>query len=402
MAVTVIGVSEAGVAGLPVTVQECIGAGDIVIAAPRFHGKIPHGPEIIEWPSPFTDIFPLFADNPDKSIVVLATGDPLWFGAGAALIAHLGVQNCEIIPGVSGFQAAASRMGWPIAQCETLSIHGAGANRAAETIIPHLYPRARLLVIARNGDSPAEVASVLSAAGYGNATIEVLAHIGADQEARYNGHAANWAHDEIPDFHIIAVECGEDVAHHGIIALPDAAFENDGKLTKRDARASALAKLAPFPGAVLWDVGSGSGAIAIDFLRNAPCGAAYGIDKNRQQIDMASRNARANGVPALNLIEADLPSGLDDLPRPDAIFIGGGLSDEVVQKCQSALRCGGVLVVHAVTIESETVITKNWQKTGGSLTRLSIHHADPVGAFHGWRGLMPVTQWHWCKDLDNG
>ena len=181
------------------------------------------------------------------------------------------------------------------------------------------------------------------------------------------------------------------------LAAPDSSFDNDGKLTKRDARSSALAKLAPFPGAVLWDVGSGSGAVAIDFLRNAPGGVAYAIDRNQTQLDRGSANAERHGVPGFKPISGNAAEQIANLPRPDAVFIGGGMSEQVISVAQAALRPGGCLVAHAVTIESESVIIAAWQRAGGDLVRLSVQHADPVGGFHGWRPLMPVTQWCWHK-----
>lgn len=396
MPVVIIGVSEGGFAALPTAVQTRIAAADHVIAAPRFHQHLPKGPLVEDWPSPFGDVVARIETLRDRNLVILATGDPLWYGAGATLIDRLGHAACEVIPGVSGFQLAATRMGWPLALCETLTIHG----RPVEAILPRLYPRARLLLLAENGGSPAQVASWLVAAGYGRARITVLAHIGGDQEVRFDGLADTWDHQAVPDFHILAVDCSECAPSAAGQVLADDIYENSGKLTKRDARASALAKLAPFPGAVLWDVGCGSGAVAIDFLRRAPRATAFAIDRDEKQIAMAERNARKTGVPHLNLVQAKLPDALADLPRPDAIFIGGGLSPEVVTRCQNALGPGGVLVAHCVTIESELLLTQFWQQTGGSLMRLSVHHADPVGGFHGWRPLMPVTQWHWIKQRD--
>ena len=159
-------------------------------------------------------------------------------------------------------------------------------------------------------------------------------------------------------------------------------------MTKRDVRASALAKLAPFPGAVLWDIGTGSGAVSIDFLRSAAGGRAFAIDKSDEvQLARAVRNAEAHGVSGFEPVAGLAADGISDLPPPDAVFIGGGLSAGIIEASQAALRPGGVLVAHAVTIESESVLITAWQQTGGDLTRLSIQHADPVGGFHGWRPL---------------
>ena len=392
----VIGVDEGGVAALPEKLRSRLAGMDMIIAAPRFHADLPDGPEIQDWPTPFSHIFNILKDNSDKSLALLATGDPMWFGAGASLVRELGPDGCDVIPAVSGMQLAAARLGWPLARCEVVSIHG----RPVDRLVGQLYPRARLLVIAQDGNSPARVAEVLTAKGYGMAKLHVLAHLGGADEWRRDGRADSWTDDNVPDFHIIGVDCPDAVASGFGLAAPDASFDNDGKLTKRDARASALAKLAPFPGAVLWDIGTGSGAIAIDFLRLAGSGRAFAIDRNDTQLDRAVANAARHGVTGLEPVAGDAVDVLAGLARPDAVFIGGGLAPAVVAAAQSALRPGGVLVAHAVTIESETMLVAAWQQSGGDLTRLSVHHADPVGGFHGWRPLMPVTQWCWHKPVD--
>ena len=392
----VIGVDEGGVMALPENLRSRLAGMDMIIAAPRFHADLPEGPEIQDWPVPFSNIFRLLKDSSNKSLALLTTGDPMWFGAGASLIREFGPQGCEVIPAVSGMQLAAARLGWPLARCEVISIHG----RPVDRLVGHLYPRARLLVIAQDGTSPAKVAALLTAQGYGEAQMHVLAHLGGGDEWRCDGGADGWTDNNVPDFHIIGVDCPDMVASGFGLAAPDASFDNDGKLTKRDVRASALAKLAPFPGAVLWDIGTGSGAIAIDFLRQAGSGRAFAIDRNDTQLDRAVANAVRHGVIGLEPVAGDAGEVMSGLARPDAVFIGGGLAPAVVAAAQSALRPGGVLVAHAVTIESETMLVAAWQQSGGDLTRLSVHHADPVGGFHGWRPLMPVTQWCWQKSVD--
>ena len=389
----VIGVAEGGIASLPAEIRDRLAGMDLVVAAPRFRDGLPDGPETIDWPSPFSDIFNVLSDNPDKSVALLTTGDPMWYGAGASLVRELGPDGCEVVPAVSGLQHAAARLGWPMAGCRVVSIHG----RPVSGLVSALHPRARLLLIAQDGGSPMAAAKLLAARGYGAARMHVLAHLGGSDEARIDGTADGWTHDRVPDFHIIGIECPDaGLVPHGL-AAPDSSFDNDGKLTKRDARASALAKLAPFPGAVLWDIGSGSGAVAVDFLRNAPRGIAYAVDRNQTQLDRGNANAVTHGVTGFKPICGDAAEQIASLPRPDAVFIGGGMSEQVISAAQVALRPGGCLVAHAVTIESESVMVAAWQRAGGDLVRLSVQHADPVGGFHGWRPLMPVTQWCWHK-----
>lgn len=392
----IIGVEEGGVKALPADIQSRLGDMDLIIAAPRFHCDLPKGPEIRDWPRPFSNIFNILKEESKKSVALLATGDPLWFGVGASLVRELGPAACEVIPAVSGLQHAAARLGWPMARCEVVSIHG----RPVGGLVSRIYPRARLLVIAQDGASPSQVAALLTAHGYGSAQMHVLSHLGGESEARIDGRADDWTHDRVPDFHIIGVACPDGVSAPQGLAAPDSSFETDGKLTKRDARASAVAKLAPFPGAVLWDIGTGSGAVAIDFMRLAGFGRAYAIDRDEAQLDRALKNAEAQGVTGIEIVKGDADDVIDGLARPDAVFIGGGVRPGIIEAAQTALRPGGVLVAHAVTIESETVLVDSWRRSGGDMMRLSVQHADPVGGFHGWRPLMPVTQWCWHRPVE--
>jgi len=394
--ITILGIGEAGPDRLSVAAQKALGAARLVIASPRFHAGlasyIDGSASMRGWPTPFADLYAIIEQYRGQSVVLCATGDPLWFGAGSSVIKHFGHEHCTVIPHLSGFQLVASRMGWALDNCETVTIHG----RPLDALVSKLYRRAKILVLADSHSSPAAVANLLDAHGFGAAHMTVLAEMGGAAEARFDGLANNWTH-AVPDFHIIAIACPDVAPAQTGFGCDDTVFENTGKLTKREARASALSKLSPFPGAVFWDVGAGSGAVAIEFMRLAPRSQAFAIDKDKAQIAMARRNAARCGVPSLTHIEADLPDGLDVLPRPDAIFIGGGLSAAVIAHCCAALQAGGNVVAHAVTLESEAVLVDAWRHYGGFLTRLAVTYADPVGGFNGWRPLMPVTQWHFGK-----
>ena len=270
-------------------VKTALAESSLIVAAPRFHAALAAmlgaSDHVIGFPSPLADLYPKLEAHKGQKIIILATGDPLWFGIGASLINRFGADACLVIPHVSGLQMAAARMGWPIASCKILTIHG----RAIDQILPSCQRRARLLVIAENGQSAPQVAQLLTEQGYGDADISALAHLGGDGEASFHAKAADWQH-QVPDFHILAISCPDRPAHHAGFALVDADIENDGKLTKADSRASAVAKLRPFAGAVMWDVGAGSGAVAIEFMRLAPQSRGFAIDKNINQIDMARRD----------------------------------------------------------------------------------------------------------------
>ena len=406
----VIGLSEGGIAGLSADDHQRIEQAELVIAPERVLGDVSalsenasatNSPKIMTWPQPFLDIIPLLERHRGKPVVILATGDPLWYGAASTLVRYFTPEEMQITPSVSGFQWAAARMGWPLHRADCLTVHG----RPHETVLKHLAPSARLLILAHDHTTPDKIADLLQAAGYGDAQMTALGHIGGHAETRHGAIVKDWAKDwakdgqiaghDIPDFHVLAVACPDHIS--GFLpltpGLPDAAFVSDGKLTKSETRAATLAALAPRDGGMLWDLGCGSGAVGIEWMRAARHARAIGIDSRQDRLEVAKGNAQRLGVPEWQGICATLPQGLDDLPEPDAVFIGGGLTAELVGHVRARLKPSGKLVVNTVTLESETLVLALWQKFGGDLKRIAISRAEPVGPFHGWRPLMPVTQW---------
>lgn len=158
--------------------------------------------------------------------------------------------------------------------------------------------------------------------------------------------------------------------------MPDHAFENDGQLTKRDIRAVTLSRLQPLPHELLWDVGAGCGSIGIEWMRVHPSCRAIAIEADETRQAIIERNARSLGVPGLQLVKGEAPEALSGLEAPDAIFIGGGVTDAgVIEACWKALKPGGRLVANAVTLQSEMQLF-NWRKQhGGELTRLQVAQA---------------------------
>ena len=399
----VIGTQEAGLADLSSELIDKVTAARLVIGPARLTDDVARLPgfrgEIMDWPQPFLDIIPLLKARAGDAVVVLATGDPLWYGAASTLIRSFSADEMQITPAASGFQLAASRMGWPLHDCACLTVHG----RPHEKVIRHLAPGARLLILAHDSGSAARIASLLDMAGYGAAMVTALGHIGGINESRDQAAAADWAESRLtpPDFHVIAVACPAQVSGYLQLSpgLADSAFDSDGKLTKAETRAASLARLKPQPRGLLWDLGCGSGAIGIEWMRAAHEARAIGVDLRQDRLDVARGNAARLGTPEWQGLCLDLPAGLDDLADPDAVFIGGGLSHDLAAIAMARLVAGGRLVVNTVTLESEQILLDLWQQHGGDLIRLAISRADPVGPLHGWRPLMPVTQWVWEKPL---
>ena len=331
-------------------------------------------------------------------VCVLATGDPMCFGIGASLSRQIPAEDMIVIPGPSAFSLMAARLCWPLMDCLCLTLHG----RAIEQIHRHLMDDVRLLLLSADEKTPAAVAGLLRRRGFGASRMTLFEHMGGADEKQVAGTAEHWLHPPGARFNALAVEgvAGpEATVYAQVPGLRDDAFAHDGKMTKRLVRAATLALLAPLPGQLLWDLGAGSGSVAIEWMRAAPRTTALAIDRVAHRLERVRDNARRLGVPDLQTLQGDLPHILED-PRmmtPDAIFIGGGITIEgLFEQCLARLKPGGRLVANAVTLESEARLL-DWHKNfGGTLNRLNLGHADPVGSFHGWRSTMPVTQYALC------
>ena len=392
----VVGIGEDGLDGLTPATRAVVEAAEVIVGGDRHHdlsGRITA--ERIAWPSPFDAMIETIRGLRGRRAVVLVTGDPLWYSVGARIGRAIPPGEIVYHPQLSAFQLAAARMGWSLADVETLTVHG----RPVEQMIAFIQPDARLLVLTTGAETPARIARFLAERGYGASPMTVLAAMGGPREQRFDGIAAEWSH-EVPDFNTLAVECraAPDAAlQPRVPGLDDALFQSDGTMTKREVRAATLAKLMPMRGALLWDIGTGSGSVAIEWMRAARYARAIGIEPRADRRAMAAANALALGTPRFQIVEGTAPGALAGLERPDAVFIGGGLGDETFAAAWEALKPLGRLVANAVTLESEARLIALHARHGGDLVRIQTHRAEPVGGLTGWRPAMPVTQWSLVK-----
>jgi precorrin-6Y C5,15-methyltransferase (decarboxylating) len=278
-----------------------------------------------------------------------------------------------------------------------LTFHG----RPIELLTAAVTPRQKLMILSHDSTTPGLVAARLMALGYGPSRFVVLEHMGGAKERVREMRAEDWGANDVADLNTIAIECvagpHAKILHRGF-GLPDEAFHHDGQLTKREIRATALSALSPLSSELLWDVGAGCGSIAIEWLRHDRSLKAVAIERDPTRAAMIRDNAAALGTPNLQLVEGEAPDALRDLPMPDAVFIGGGTGRAgVIEAAWSALRSGGRIVAHAVTVESEAALFAGYHAHGGELTRLSVQRVQPLGALHGWKPMMPVTQWRAVK-----
>lgn len=388
---TIIGMGEHGVDDLPASHRAALAQAEVVIGPARHIALIGAlNCAVVEWPVPFADGVDLLLGHRGRRVVMLASGDPFWFGAGSAVTAHLARHEWVALPAPSTFTRAAAQLGWAVQDVACLGLHAAPLER----LRMHLAPGQRAIVLLRDGAAVADLAAYLVRLGFGPSTLHVLEALGGPQ-AR-----ARTATAQALDFADIAhpVAVGVEFSGSGQVVplcsgLPDDLFGHDGQITKRAVRALALSALAPRTGELLWDIGSGSGSIAIEWLLAHRAMRAAGVEADPARAARARANAMALGVDRLRVIEGRTPACLPDGPAPDAVFIGGGLSQALLDALWRQLPTGTRIIAHAVTLESEALLARAHGERGGALLRIELADAAPLGSRQGWKPRYPVVQW---------
>jgi precorrin-6Y C5,15-methyltransferase (decarboxylating) len=337
-----------------------------------------------EWPSPMLPALERLLEEV-SDVHVLASGDPLLYGIGSTLIRLFGVERVTVLPHVSAVTLACARMGWTVQDIEVISL---------VTAKPHTAVRrgGRAVVLSRDRSTPKKLAVLLNANGRGDSEFSVLEQLGGSRERRRNGTAREWAtgaHPDIEDLNVIAIRYLPD---ERVSPLPDDVFLHDGQITKQRMRAVTLAALAPRPGELLWDVGSGSGSIAVEWCRTWRGCTAVAFERDSERRENIMLNIAAIGVDID--VRGEAPAAFDGAAAPSVVFVGGGVTEPgLLDACLAHLPTGGRLVANAVTAESEAALAQAYSRFGGELRRFQHYHGEPLGGFTGWRPQLPVTQW---------
>lgn len=329
-------------------------------------------------------------------VCLLASGDPMWHGLGASLTNHLDKEELNVLPGISSRSWAAARLGWALHEVSCLSLH----NRPVSFLHPHIAPHVRLLLLSRDGDTPKMVAKFLCEHGYRSSDMWIMEHLGGECERIRKTSAEDFNLNDIASLNIVALKIGEHCTKDdtALFGIADNLFNHDGNITRRDIRAMALARLEFFPGSLLWDVGSGSGSLSVEWMRMHPDNRAIAIEVRKDRCLEIASNRDIFGVPDLEICENRAPQAFADLPNPDAIFVGGGVStDGVLTAGWDLLRVGGRMVAHAVSVEGEAALVKFRQEVGGELMRVGCERLDALGSLEGWRPFRSIVMFSTCK-----
>lgn len=388
---TIIGIGEDGPDGLSAASRAALARAELVMGPARHLSLLPAITcPATEWPVPFADGITLLMQHRGQRVVMLASGDPFWFGAGSSVTRQLDPGEWVAIPAPSTFTLAAARLGWPLQDVACLGLHAAPLER----LKPHLASGQRIVALLRDGEAVGALADYLTGQGFGPSVLHVMEALGGPRERVRRVTAEALTFTDIA--HPVAV--GIDCVGHGD-ALPQAAgrpdhwFASDGQLTKRPVRALTLSALAPSVGELLWDIGAGSGSIGIEWLLAHPANRACAMEADPVRADRARANAAALGVDRLQVVIGRAPDTLPPGLVPDAVFIGGGLSEALLDALWARLPAGTRLVANAVTLESEALLARWHGQKGGSLLRIELADAAPLGNRHGWRARYPVVQW---------
>ena len=391
---TIIGMGEDGYDGLSARSRLAIEAAEVIVGSSRLLDFLPASKaERHEWPQPFSAVVDRITPLRGRKTVILATGDPLNYGAARKLMTFIAFAEMEIIPHLSALSLAAARIGWSLPDCDSLTLHG----RHAANIEAFIQPDARLLVLTEDANTILETARRLVARGFGHSAMTVLENMGGARERQSSFTADNVPSTEFSPLNTLAIHCiaaADARIFSRLAGLPDDAFVHDGQLTKREVRAATLAALAPSPAKLLWDVGAGCGSIAIEWMRSARGCEALAFEHDAERLKMIAANADNLGTPRLQIVAGEAPATLEGRPPPDAVFIGGGLGTPgVFESAWESLKPGGTMVVNVVTIEGELHLYDLHEKHGGELVRMDVSYLTYVGRLRALKPRMAVTQW---------
>jgi precorrin-6Y C5,15-methyltransferase (decarboxylating) len=387
---TIIGIGEGGLSGLSEASRKALAEAQTIFGGERHLALADVGDRGRPWPVPF-DVSEVLACR-GHATTVLASGDPFWHGVGSILAEGLDSSEWIAHPAPSTFSLVASRLGWRLETVTCLGLHATPFER----LVPHLAQGEKIICLVRDGRAAVDLAKWLTARGWGASPLWTLTALGGPRESITQHQADSYTTDPAATLVAVALEARGSSGLPRSSGLSDALFVHDGQITKRPMRALALSALAPRSGERLWDIGAGSGSISIEWALHG--GTADAIEARSDRAVNIIKNAEAFGLThRITVIEGTAPGNLSGLPAPQAVFIGGGLDAAMFDSIWLRLSAGTRLVAHAVTLETEALLSELHQRHGGELMRIEIAHAGQLGGYRAYEPARPVVQWSVVK-----
>lgn len=389
---SIIGIHPSGLDALSAAARRDLDDASVVFGSPRHLELAQVGARGQLWPVPFS-VEAVLALRGRHRVAVLVSGDPFHFGAGASLARHLQVGEWRNHPQPSTFSWIAGALGWSQEQTHCLGLHA----RSFEHLTPLLAEGERFICLLRDGAAAQGIAAWVHDQGWGASRMWLVSQAGSDAQQMRAGTAEelalSLADDPMPAPVAAAFEAS---GGNGFVQVPGRsieAFAHDGQITKSPVRAMTLAALAPRSGERLWDLGAGSGSVAIEWCLAG--GKALCVEQHAERAARIALNAARYAVD-LQVLQGDSLALLERLaPTPAAVFVGGGFDRALFDALRARLHAPWRLVVNAVALETQALLMELQRQHGGQLLQLQWSEAVALGRMQSWQAARPVVQWLW-------
>ncbi len=342
-----------------------------------------------------------------NSTVVLATGDPNFFGIADFLIKKLGKDAVEIIPNVSAMQYSFARIKENWNDARFFSLHGRGRVRSQKDIIDEISAYDKVGVFTDPDNTPSKIAKALLDKGVNNYRAYVCEDLGTDNEKITEGNLSQITKKRFSPLNVMILIRSQESGVRGqekkfrtpnsqlptFFGIPDTEFSHSkGMITKEEIRVISLSKLKLKADSILWDIGAGSGSLSIEAAMLAGDGKIFAVEKEKERINNIERNKSKFKTANLEIIRKKAPDGLKNLPTPDAVFVGGGGKDiaKILDVCSKRIKRGGRIVVNAITLETLATAADFFQNNKWDVETISVNIAKTKDIAVGAYGHTPL------------
>jgi precorrin-6Y C5,15-methyltransferase (decarboxylating) len=398
-AVTVIGIGDDGCVGLSSRAVNAVARAQVLVGGERHHSFFPQfsGERVVVKSGLLTVLDRVAELSQERNVCVLASGDPLFFGIGALVVGRVGAEHVEIVPQASSMQLAFARIGMKWDDAALLSVHG----KPLDGFVVQLRRERKVAVFTDPESSPARLAARMIEYGEPAWDAWVCESLGGPEERvrKFTVPELAQCADVGPLNVLVLARSDPSWQKPPVIPfLHEDAFAKrmpkKGLITKREVRLLSLAALELAGDAVVWDIGAGSGSVAIEAAMLAPRGRVYAVEVDPEGVDICRDNARAHGADNVRVVPGRAPEALADLEAPDAVFVGGskGSMEDIVAVALDRLKSGGRLVVNAITLDNVGEAYRAFRARGitPEVTLLNVARGEPLAHYLRYEALNPI------------